>query len=152
MFVKGLYFSDTAPLLFHVDKNYIKYFFNLNKYLILVWLFRILHSLLKYMHFYLYPKIDHYFFPSRPPTYNSKFQKQKFKMDINDFCWMKCCFFNWLLFFILKVLKSMYKRFYIWSIYMAIAQWRQMRQMPHFWNGKYNLWKQIKSFFSPKCV
>jgi len=30
---------------------------------------------------------------------------------------------------------------------MAVAQWRQMRQMPHFWNGKYNLWKQIKSFF-----
>ena len=37
---------------------------------------------------------------------------------------------------------------------MAVAQWRQMRQMPHFWNGKYNLWKQIKSlfFFSSKFV
>ena len=30
---------------------------------------------------------------------------------------------------------------------MAVAQWRQMRQMPHFWNGKCNLWKQIKSIF-----
>jgi hypothetical protein len=35
---------------------------------------------------------------------------------------------------------------------MAVAQWRQMRQMPHFWNGKRNLWKQIKSFFSSKFV
>jgi hypothetical protein len=30
---------------------------------------------------------------------------------------------------------------------MAVEQWRQMRQMPHFWNGNCNLWKQIKSFF-----
>ena len=27
---------------------------------------------------------------------------------------------------------------------MAVAQWRQM---PYFWNSKYNLWKQIKYFF-----
>ena len=35
---------------------------------------------------------------------------------------------------------------------MAVAQWRQMRQMPHFWNGKCNLWKQIKSSFFSKFV
>jgi hypothetical protein len=36
---------------------------------------------------------------------------------------------------------------------MAVAQWRQMRQMPHFWNGKCNLWKQIKSsFFFKICL
>jgi hypothetical protein len=30
---------------------------------------------------------------------------------------------------------------------MAVAQWRQMRQMPHFWNGKCNLLKANKIFF-----
>jgi hypothetical protein len=30
---------------------------------------------------------------------------------------------------------------------MAVAQLRQMRQMPHFWNGKCNLLKQIKHYF-----
>jgi hypothetical protein len=30
---------------------------------------------------------------------------------------------------------------------MAVAQWRQMRQMPHFWNGKCNLSKANKIFF-----
>jgi hypothetical protein len=32
---------------------------------------------------------------------------------------------------------------------MVVAQ---MRQMPHFWNGKCNLWKQIKSFFFKICL
>jgi hypothetical protein len=32
---------------------------------------------------------------------------------------------------------------------MALAQWRQM---PHFWNGKCNLWKQIKKKISSKFV
>jgi hypothetical protein len=30
---------------------------------------------------------------------------------------------------------------------MAVAQWRQMRQMPNFWNGKCNLLKANKIFF-----
>ena len=30
---------------------------------------------------------------------------------------------------------------------MAVAQWRQMRQMPHLLNGKCNLLKAIKIFF-----
>jgi len=30
---------------------------------------------------------------------------------------------------------------HVFLCHMAVAQWRQMRQMPHFW-------KQIKSFFS----
>jgi hypothetical protein len=32
-------------------------------------------------------------------------------------------------------------------VFMAVAQWRQMRQMPHFWNGKCNLLKANKIFF-----
>ena len=35
---------------------------------------------------------------------------------------------------------------------MAVVQWRQMRQMPHFWNGLYNLWIQIKFLFFSKFV
>ena len=36
---------------------------------------------------------------------------------------------------------------------MAVAQWRQMRQMPHFWNGKCNLWKaKIFFFFLKICL
>jgi hypothetical protein len=31
--------------------------------------------------------------------------------------------------------------------FMAVAQWRQMRQMPRFWNGKCNLLKANKIFF-----
>jgi hypothetical protein len=31
--------------------------------------------------------------------------------------------------------------------FMAVAQWRQMRQMPHFWNGKCNLLKANKKIF-----
>jgi hypothetical protein len=30
--------------------------------------------------------------------------------------------------------------------FMAVAQWRQMKQMPHFWNGKCNLLKANKIF------
>ena len=33
---------------------------------------------------------------------------------------------------------------------MAVAQWRQMRQMPNFWNGKCNLLKANKIFFLSK--
>ena len=36
---------------------------------------------------------------------------------------------------------------YFPSMCMAVAQWRQMRQMPHFWNGKCNLFKANKIFF-----
>ena len=37
--------------------------------------------------------------------------------------------------------------------FMAIGQWRQMRQMPHFFNGKYNLLKANKfCFFLKICL
>ena len=36
---------------------------------------------------------------------------------------------------------------YFPSMCMAVAQWRQMRQMPHFWNGKCNLLKANQIFF-----
>ena len=35
---------------------------------------------------------------------------------------------------------------------MAVAQWRPMRQMLHFWNGKCNLLKANKIFFFQICL